>query len=233
MNFLTNLAKGFVRSAVNQVGKDTGKIVSNKIYKDAHSTPIRGVTSKNDILYEENESTSISEKEFVSNQQIEGLKIQYFTTHPLLKTFYYVMGVFVTTMTIVFFNVYYALIPPTILAFIGICKAVVSRHQMTVYYTSVIPKYDQDKRYSTGSKISGHTLGRIETTTVPTKSFIIKSWIICVVYILYSVMLYSVSLHISSLENGDTIGMWSAIGKCIIIVLSSILIMDALFKKLP
>ena len=44
----------------------------------------------------------------MSNQQIEGLKIQYFTTHPLLKTLYYVMGVFVTTMTIVFFNVYYA-----------------------------------------------------------------------------------------------------------------------------
>ena len=33
MNFLTNLAKGFVRSAVNQVGKDTGKIVSNKYIK--------------------------------------------------------------------------------------------------------------------------------------------------------------------------------------------------------
>lgn len=40
MGFLSNLLKGFVRSAVNQVGRDGGKIISNKIYKGTHSTPI-------------------------------------------------------------------------------------------------------------------------------------------------------------------------------------------------
>lgn len=40
MNFLLQLLKGFFRSAVNQVGRDTGKVVSNKVYKNKHSTPI-------------------------------------------------------------------------------------------------------------------------------------------------------------------------------------------------
>ena len=40
MSFLNNLAKGFVRSAVNQVGRDGGKVISNKIYGNQHSTPI-------------------------------------------------------------------------------------------------------------------------------------------------------------------------------------------------
>lgn len=39
MGFIENLAKGFVRSAVNQVGRDTGKVVSNKIYGNAHARP--------------------------------------------------------------------------------------------------------------------------------------------------------------------------------------------------
>jgi len=40
MKFLTQLLKGFVRSGVNQVGRDGGKVISNKIYKGKHSTPI-------------------------------------------------------------------------------------------------------------------------------------------------------------------------------------------------
>ena len=42
-NFTEDLAKGFVRSAVNQVGRDGGKVISNSIYGNAHSTPIRGI----------------------------------------------------------------------------------------------------------------------------------------------------------------------------------------------
>ncbi len=40
MSFMSSLVKGFVRSAVNQVGRDGGKVISNKIYKGTHSTPI-------------------------------------------------------------------------------------------------------------------------------------------------------------------------------------------------
>ena len=41
MSFVKNLGKGFVRSTVNQVGRDGGKVISNKIYGDRHGTPIR------------------------------------------------------------------------------------------------------------------------------------------------------------------------------------------------
>lgn len=43
MGLLSQLGKDFVRSAVRQVGRDGGKIISNKIYGDAHSTPVRNV----------------------------------------------------------------------------------------------------------------------------------------------------------------------------------------------
>lgn len=43
-SFINELAKGFVRSAVNQVGRDAGRVVSNNIYGDAHSIPHRNVS---------------------------------------------------------------------------------------------------------------------------------------------------------------------------------------------
>jgi hypothetical protein len=41
MAFLNDLAKGFVRSAVNQVGRDGGKVISNQVYGNQHVSPIR------------------------------------------------------------------------------------------------------------------------------------------------------------------------------------------------
>lgn len=64
MGFITDLGKGFIRSAVNQVGRDTGKVISNKIYGDSHSTPIRNVAISESGTYfdEENENTISSEQ---------------------------------------------------------------------------------------------------------------------------------------------------------------------------
>ena len=44
-SFINGLAKGFVRSAVNQMGRDAGRVVSNQLYGDAHSTPHRNVSA--------------------------------------------------------------------------------------------------------------------------------------------------------------------------------------------
>lgn len=233
MGFIQNLAKGFIRSAVNQVGRDSGRVISNKIYGNAHSTPINGVTCSDGIFYNESNNTQISEKEFSSMLRMEGLKIQYFTTHPLLKTFFFLMGIFATTMIKELSNIYYAIIPSAILVILGICKAMVAKHQMTVYSTKPTPTYTKDNRYSTGKRLAGYTLAKIESITIPTKSFIIKSWIICVVYILFAIMLYTVSIHITNLENGDMLGMWSAIGKCLLIVFSSSVVMTLLFRITP
>lgn len=44
-SFINELAKGFVRSAVNQVGRDAGRVVSNNVYGNAHSIPHRNVSA--------------------------------------------------------------------------------------------------------------------------------------------------------------------------------------------
>ena len=41
----SNLGQTFIKSLVRQVGRDAGKVVSNKAFKDAHATPIRMVQS--------------------------------------------------------------------------------------------------------------------------------------------------------------------------------------------
>lgn len=41
-----SLLEKFVSSAVRQVGKDTGKVISNSLYGDAHSTPVRHIRSE-------------------------------------------------------------------------------------------------------------------------------------------------------------------------------------------
>ena len=63
MGFLNNLGKGLIRSAVNQVGRDAGRVVSNQLYGDAHSTPYRRVgggnyldESSEELLYEQYKS---------------------------------------------------------------------------------------------------------------------------------------------------------------------------------
>ena len=37
---------GFLKSAINQVGRDMGRVVSNQVFKDAHSIPIRRARSR-------------------------------------------------------------------------------------------------------------------------------------------------------------------------------------------
>lgn len=46
MSFLKNLTKGFIRSAVNQVGRDGGRVISNKVYKGKHATPIKSTSNE-------------------------------------------------------------------------------------------------------------------------------------------------------------------------------------------
>ena len=46
-SFATQLAKGFVRSTVNQVGRQTGNLISNNMYGNAHSVPYRNAGGNN------------------------------------------------------------------------------------------------------------------------------------------------------------------------------------------
>ena len=40
MSALNNLVKQLVNSLVRQVGRDSGKVISNKMFKGKHGTPI-------------------------------------------------------------------------------------------------------------------------------------------------------------------------------------------------
>ena len=46
MYMAQSLLEKFVSSAIRQVGKDTGKVISNQLYGDAHSTPVRHIRSE-------------------------------------------------------------------------------------------------------------------------------------------------------------------------------------------
>src|SRR5690606_20440406 len=65
MSFLNNLAKGLVRSAVNQVGRDGGKVISNQVYGNAHSTPIRAVSNNQTQTENINSLNLTEEKEYI------------------------------------------------------------------------------------------------------------------------------------------------------------------------
>lgn len=44
-SFLTSLGKGFVRSAVNQIGREGGKVISNRVYNNQNYTNINSVNN--------------------------------------------------------------------------------------------------------------------------------------------------------------------------------------------
>lgn len=62
MGYLKNLGKGFVRSAINQVGRDGGKVISNQLYGDAHSTPYRRVGYESNYFIDENSQELLYEQ---------------------------------------------------------------------------------------------------------------------------------------------------------------------------
>jgi hypothetical protein len=74
MKFFKNLPKEFVRSAVRQVGRDGGKVISNKIYKGKHGTPIynSGDSSGNAEFFGSNEQIDISEIDMNIQPRIKG-----------------------------------------------------------------------------------------------------------------------------------------------------------------
>lgn len=51
MGFAKNLGKGFVRSAVNQVGRDYGRTISNDVFGDRHAIPHRSVNNYGQPMY--------------------------------------------------------------------------------------------------------------------------------------------------------------------------------------
>lgn len=54
----------FLNSVIRQLGRDTGKVISNSIFKDAHSTPIRMVRAQSTQSVQQSSNRKVSRSEF-------------------------------------------------------------------------------------------------------------------------------------------------------------------------
>lgn len=84
-NFIKDLGKGFVRSAVNQVGRDYGKTISNQIFGDAHATPIRMIKAdKSTVLSRVGQPNANNEIQYHKQDIINWQDIACLIVSPLL-----------------------------------------------------------------------------------------------------------------------------------------------------
>ena len=154
MGFLQELGKGFVRSAVNQVGRDTGKVISNSIYGDAHATPIRNV----------GQSTSGTYFDTVTNQQLTTEQIlEYANTdgwqpeHSALTWSQRICLMLVAIIVGTILFPYSVVIPvvPIYIIYLGIRH--LNKKQTTYTKLVEVPTYKSDRRCKGGVKFDGMT----------------------------------------------------------------------------
>lgn len=136
MGFGKDLAKGLVRSAVNQVGRDAGKVVSNQLYGDAHSVPHRSVGG-----------SGSGQPEFVGTNEHE-VRIERCEPPSGLRISLYVFLAFL-------FNFAGAV------ALIAMgCSRWLSRERVKGWRVYSVPTYRRDGRYREGMRYTGDTLRR-------------------------------------------------------------------------
>lgn len=160
MSFITDLGKGFIRSAVNQVGRDGGKVISNHLYGNAHSTPIRGIgmTDKNEYIDMEN-GKFVSPDELRNKAMEEGFKCSACKYSTATKIMWYILFLFFTS--ILFGSLpLLGIIPYIILFVIGI-KKIFQKH-IYMRKMETVTTFTADKRYKTGNRISGQSESLIE-----------------------------------------------------------------------
>lgn len=215
MSFLGNLAKGFVRSAVNQVGRDTGRVVSNKLYGNSHSTPIRGVSCENGYYLDEESKKEITEKEFNEMLTREGYCIEHFTMNPFAKAFSWYLGMIGTGLIIAFDGGFWALLIPSMLILIAIFKYFGMKDHMNIYTKKMQATYKIDKRYSNCKRYVGESLQKVDYTINPTKSYKIDIIIICIIYVLLAVWMYHTAVVVNEISSN---GFTQAAVSCVVIL---------------
>ena len=145
-NFLSDLGKGFVRSAVNQVGRDGGRVISNAVYGDAHAIPIRGIyQSKNNQYFDDTTNEVVSPEELRRRAEEEGFNISICKYKTSTKVVWYIISLFFS----------FILLPSIILFVFGIKK--VCQKYVFMRKKITIAQYVSDKRYKTGNRLSGYS----------------------------------------------------------------------------
>lgn len=134
MGFGKDLTKGLIRSAVNQVGRDTGKVVSNQLYGDAHSVPHRSVGGS-------------GQPEFVGTNEHE-VRIERCEPPSGVLIFFHVFIAFL-------FNLFGAIA----LLIYGYSRWQ-SRYRVKGWRVYSVPTYHRDGRYRDGMRYTGDVLRR-------------------------------------------------------------------------
>ncbi|UJP63681.1 hypothetical protein [Mongoliitalea daihaiensis] len=157
-SFLNKLFKGFIRSAVNQVGRDGGRVVSNKVYKDNHSIPIRNVNNNQEIWDIQNPTISKIDSDSSNDDNIhlinrnqlisKGFQPELFS-NSFLSNFFVLIGSFATLL------IYPVSIVTAVYWFYLGLKNLL-KTTIPFYRIEKVPIYKQDKRYSEGKRIEGH-----------------------------------------------------------------------------
>lgn len=155
MSFLSDLTKGFIRSAVNQVGRDGGKVISNRLYGDKHATPIRNVSIQDGIYYDDTTSEPISPEELRSKIEIERFKKSYSISNMgiLLKTWGYILGIICSA---ILYAIYSYLIILPFLIFISFIILKYKQRSISVYKYQDVGIYQEDRRYKSGRRLAGY-----------------------------------------------------------------------------
>jgi len=145
-SFMGQLAKGFVRSAVNQVGRDYGRTISNQLYGDAHSVPVRSAgNNSNFSAYDTGNSIPPSLPN--SNNSPQNVTIKIPGT-----------GKYVLWIIFLFFTMGLGGI---IMIISGIIK--LKSSTAPCYYTVTEEQRKADARYSLGYRVIGYKEVRKET----------------------------------------------------------------------
>ncbi|WMN12986.1 SH3 domain-containing protein [Marivirga salinae] len=140
MSFINSLFKGFIRSAVNQVGRDGGKVISNQVYGDSHSKPIRIV----DNSHKQSKAHIESRENLISRGDVEaeGLKAMSVKLNIQNTVFGFIVSLFIP------------LVGPLYWLYNSLSSILTK--SIPFYNISQVGIYKQDRRYKTGRRLEGY-----------------------------------------------------------------------------
>lgn len=204
MSFIQDLAKGFVRSAVNQVGRDGGKVISNAIYGDAHATPIRRVGQSTSGTYFDTETSQpLTPQQMLAYATTDGWQPEYSAykwSHRLTLMFWAILvgcipGIFPICLVIPLVPIY----------IIYRSWLHLFRNDKTTYFKMVeVHKWKADRRYKGSIRPDGTELMKATlplTSTDEDKAIHRRlgiSYIICAIFLWLAV--YFCGSYIMNIE---------------------------------
>lgn len=154
MGFLSELGKGFVRSAVNQVGRDTGKVISNSVFGDAHATPVRHVgQSSNGTYFDMNTNKVISNEQLLQYASADGWKPKHSAYKWSNRLTLMFCAIVIGSIPLVYPTCLVIPIVPIYIIYRGIKQ--LQKKQTTYTKTILVPAYKADARYKGGLKPDG------------------------------------------------------------------------------